>query len=312
MLSFVLVPIVAINLYAGSKALGVESYGKTIKSAKASMSTYQNDEVVFVPSSQMNESKEILEVKKSFFDNIYELFVATGLSIEEILSNYSVESNEYAGALYAKLKLAGMSNDVVERELDNIITFGYTYTDTTEETWQELFGNLLTTINYDENVMDYYYPLAKCWHLSSCNQTHEHSIFGDGRINCHDIEIKLASMMQDSVSGTDFVIQKVYESQNESLIASLEKILYANVDVDSCLLELENVYELAVVPMCVPEEVWLANFANLLGTVSEYENVCDVYYELACFVHKLTCNFEHYINEFGSQECEDVKLSKKL
>lgn len=116
--------------------------------------------------------------------------------------------------------------------------------------------------------------------------------------------------VQESV-GTfaDYVIEEVSKSNDEALKASLKRILDSGVDTESCILELENIYRLAIIPRCATEEEW-DSVINLRSTIGERENPFDVYYQLAIFVHTLTCEEEHYVNEFGQTECK--KLRKEM
>lgn len=303
----------AINMYAGSKICS-----STLKSREGVATTMSYESVVDFGSDEVKlvsvDEDEVLEVEKpqNKYEKLGEVFLLSGLSVDEVLAANDRDSELYVSALYAKLKAAGLDDQVIDEEINNIVTYGYSYTDFSEEAWQDMFGNFLQTIDRCENVMDYYYPLAKYLHLEECDLTHTYSEFGDGRITCFDIDEKYNKQMNTAISYTDYVISKVYESENEELIYQMDRIICSDEDTEECLLELKTIYELAVVPMCVPEEIWNASFKNLLGTVGVRENVCDVYYGLACFVHDLDCDFEHYTNEFGMQECEQVKLIKQF
>ncbi len=294
-----LVPIVAINLYAGCRAF-----------------KKSDNNIVFKPKVESGvvalEPASTPRGNSSSYRELDKIYLETGLSVDEILRTYDKDSIEYISGLYVKLHLSGLSDEVIEKELNNIMIMGFTYTDTTYEVWQMLFGNLLTTISEYDNVMDYYYPLAKCYHLSVCDLVHQESVFGDGRVNCANIENALKDLFVDNLSYSEFVIDSVYKSGNDDIILWLENILTSDVDVDKCFLELENVYQMAVVPRCVPDDIWQECFGELCKTVLPDQNVCEVYYELACFVHELSCDFEHYINEYGTRECEASKLVKNI
>ena len=96
-------------------------------------------------------------------------------------------SSPSAGALYAKLKANFISDDIIRNELRNIIVCGSNATCVSEETWIALFGNLDRTISMYDNVVDYYYPLAKYVHLQECDLEHEPIFFDEFRINCSEI-----------------------------------------------------------------------------------------------------------------------------
>ena len=62
---------------------------------------------------------------------------------------------------------------------------------------------------------------------------------------------------------------------------------------DVILQELENVVCFGTQATCVSEDMWNNLFGNLLGTISEYDNVIDYYYPLALYIHLHSCELEH-------------------
>ena len=299
-LAFALVPIAVINIYAGSKVVGKALDKKVNDTPLQPIIVTVDDYVVTSPS---------VEVEKSEFEKLYDIYIASGKSLEEVLNINDVNSELYISGLYVKLKSAGISDDVIKRELNNIMMFGYSYTDTTEEVWLNMFGNIISTVSYEQNIMDYYYPLAKYIHLKECELEHK-SEYGDGRITCNTLQDEYNNNFHE-ITYLEYVTDMVYATEDVVLTESLQRIINSNVDGEACLYELETVYTMARIPMCVPEELWNNQFKNLLQTVSNEENVCEVYYKLACYIHMLLCDYEHSITEFGTVECETNQLVLK-
>ena len=113
------------------------------------------------------------------------------------------------------------------------------------------------------------------------------------------------------VSYSDTVIKAVNESNDEVIKAALQRIINSTEDTDACILELENIYELGMIPRCATPEEW-DSVIHLRNTIGEYENPFDVYYDLAVYVHTLTCEEEHYENEFGQTECKTLRKEMNI
>lgn len=92
----------------------------------------------------------------------------------------------------------------------------------------------------------------------------------------------LSDVLSDDDRFTDLYASALY-SKAKSCSLSDEVILE----------ELENVICYGTQAMCVDEETWYKLFGNLLGTISEYDNVVDYYYPLASFIHKYDCSLIH-------------------
>jgi hypothetical protein len=116
---------------------------------------------------------------------------------------------------------------------------------------------------------------------------------------------------EDVTSFADYVINEVSKSNDAALKAALKRIVDSEEDTESCIMELENIYRLAIIPRCATEEEW-DSVIHLRGTLSEMENPFDVYYRLAIFVHTLTCEEEHYTNEFGQTECKTLRKEMEI
>lgn len=306
-LAFVLVPAIAINTYVGARILSKNLNDKVnIKKEETSVVNIIAEQAVFYES----ESEiEITFEEKNVFEKLRDIFNASGCSIDEILGDCDINTELYASALYMKLKSYNIPDDIIKAELENIMLLGYSYTDIDEKQWKTMFNQLLNTISNRDNVLDYYYPLAKYIHYNECSLEHK-SEYNDGRITCDSLQEKFNKNFCN-VSYLEYVTDMVNASDDLELINSLNRIINSESDKEACLYELENIYQISLVPMCVSEDVWNSYFKNLLKTVSCYENVCEVYYKLACFVHMLNCDYEHSISEFDTIQCESNKYLLK-
>lgn len=259
-------------------------------------------------SSQVVE-QEVTE-EENVFLKLQEIFMSSNKEINEILSEEEKTSELYASALYASLKEYGLSDEVIRTELDNILTYSLTFTDLDDETWTRLFGNLVRTIGEEENVMDYYYPLAFYVHKGECELVHTKHEFDENRMTCATLE-KMASEAICEVPYAEYVVEMIQSSGDAKINEQYMRIVNSGVNFDLALDELSSIYVLSQVPMCVDEDVWNQLFKNLLTTVDEYENVFSVYGDLASFVHALNCDYVHYIDEYGVNVCEGLRLEYK-
>ncbi len=73
--------------------------------------------------------------------------------------------------------------------------------------------------------------------------------------------------------------------------------------------ELNNVYYFGSKPTDIENE-WEFYFSNLESTLQEGESLFDTYYELAFYIHKLGCPYEHQVNEYNSYVCDNMSLTK--
>ena len=158
-----------------------------------------------------------------------------------------------------------------------------------------LFNALGRTVGEGVDVIEYYYPLAQYTHMSNCTEI-DHNIV-DGKLTCRGLEQVANDFRIESFS--DFVIRKALEVGSLTMTDSIQRILSSDYTLSECLPELEAIYILCSVPTDVDEDIWNQIFARLLTTTNEFENVCYVYYDLALLVHELTCEYPHYVNQFG-------------
>lgn len=59
------------------------------------------------------------------------------------------------------------------------------------------------------------------------------------------------------------------------------------------------------------DDTWDKLFGNLNKTLGDTESLFEEYYELARFIHLLSCTFEHHDQEFGSTSCEGFEYIYK-
>lgn len=330
-LALALVPIVAINVYAGCKMLN-----KTSKPTQVQQGAYIEESIdnEIIPGEtylelddntikveEVDESSLVQDnngnitieqvVYESDFTRLERVFNESGKNVGYILNTEDKSSELFASALYKKLKLCNISDDIIRTELDNIIVYGSNATCMSEEAWNRLFGNLGSTISIYDNVVDYYYPLAKYVHLYACDLEHSPLYFDDFRITCNNIK-ELYDIYNPQIDIRDYFTQMVGLSSNIKLINQFDVLLNSGIDLDTLLCELENVYLLSMVPTGLEEDEWLMAFGNLMKTVPRTENVCLYYYDLAYYVHQLWCDFDHELNEFGMYTCDAYSLTLEI
>lgn len=293
-----LVPFVAINVYVGSKLINKNNINtdKQVPEATQLVEVDEIEEPII-----KGASTELIEVnnEKNEFTILKDMYLSQDKSYEELLQT-ETDNALYVSALYAKAKAFNISDEDIRRELNNIITMGITFTDTTEEEWNMLFGNLNATITCYDNVMDYYYPLALYTHYYSCDLEHTHLEFAPERVSCDAIYEQLEEMLGLD-EYYDFILNNVLNSRNEKLICDLERILSSDVNYKRCIDELENVYQCGSFAMQFDEELLNDLVGNLKNTCDE--DVFEYYLDLANYVHNLT-------NEYYNM-CE-IEEGKKL
>lgn len=311
-----LVPFAVVNIYAGCKWHQNNQRKDTkpeSKSVIVEKIEYQDRRGI--STSSIGETRHPHpEVEKTCKDNIFSklqtIYETSGKTIEELLASENKMSEHYVAGLYAKLKSFDLSDEVIRTEIENILKMSLTFTDIDEETWMRLFEKLETTINEYDNVIDYYYPLAIYVHTSECELTHNSCELDDSRITCATLE-QMASSAFSDISYAEYVKDRIEASENQELIKEYQRINDAGIKLEDVLKELENIYELAQIPMCIDEDTWNELFKNLLTTVNEYDNVFQVYASLAKFVHELNCDYTHSINEYGANVCDGKILKYK-
>lgn len=311
LVALALVPFIAINIYAGSKLVKNNESSKIESDKKEStvqmLEKKDYKQVTSVYEEVVEQKKEEIVEEKSVFEKLQQIYLSSNREVNEILESEDVTSELYASALYRKLKNAGLSDEIIKEELNNILGFSLTFTDMSEEMWNQLFGNMLGTIGKYDNVMDYYYPLAICVHTNECDLVHTGHEFDESRLTCATLEEMNANAFSE-VSYSDYVIDMIMASNDKKIISQYNRIVNAGVNFDSALVELNDMYVYSQVPMCLDEDVWNETFKNLLTTVGEYDNVFEVYGDLAYYIHLLSCDLEHYTDECGVNVCEGLKL----
>lgn len=222
------------------------------------------------------------------------------------LMNETKEEDKYKELceLYDQLLISGCDMNDVHRELQNVLLVKLTGTKVMAEERIVLFNTLGKTVPIDVDVVDYYYPLATYVHLKSCPEL----IHNDG--NCEALN-KAADCFRVMSFG-EFITNKVYESGSITLRDAIERINVSGYTLEEVLVELDAIYNVCSVPTDMSEELWNQLFGRLLTVTGEYENVCYVFYDLAVLVHKSVCDYPHYVNIFGSTECDGMTFKLNL
>lgn len=302
LLAFALVPIVTINMYAGSKFNGLKVANNETKESTLETSLEENlvevksDVKAYIP-------HEILSTE----------IVYNGQEVLDGLKRISKEKNKenisdeliVASDLYMKLVNSGIEDNDILRELDNMVVLGTTYTDFNSLSWHYLFGNLNSTISEYDNVYDVYYPLASVVHRYSC--VHNHNTDEFGRISCELLTEKLWDDVAD-ISLKKYLKDKVLETGNDVMILAFHRLVESDISFDLLLEELNNLYTFATIPTELDEENWNNLFGNLNSTLKDGEVLYDLYYDLALYFHETYCKYDHYYNECEVVTCDEVKL----
>lgn len=326
-LAFALVPIVAINIYAGCKMLTKTSKDTEVKSSTSieeviDVNTIQGDTYLELDESVVSTQVDITEISQDSNGNIViedlkqesdlskleRIYSESGNNVDSILVNEDKNSDLYSAALYTKLKNSNIPEDIIRNELNNIIVYGSNATCMSDEEWECLFGNLGRTISIYDNVVDYYYPLAKYVHLYSCDLEHEALFFDDFRISCNNIK-ELYNVWNPQIDLKDYFTEMVTSSCDIKLIDQFNGLVSSNIDFEILLNELENVYVFSMIPIGLSDEEWLMLFGNLEKTVPVQENVCMYYYDLSFYLHNLWCDFEHHLNQYDRYTCDAYSLT---
>ncbi len=260
------------------------------------------ESVVESPSMGFFEAEQISSSKPEFRLLINEYY-NSGKTVEEILNGEVINNILYPSALYMKLREFGLDDETIQKELYNVINFGlvHPYADG----WKNdlLVENLNKSLNYSEDAIIYFYPLAVYVHLFNCKEDH---IMVDDRLCCEKIQDDLMKMNEGILFANYIVENAMSLSDDDPIKLAMKRIVDSKEDTETCIYELESVYELAMVPRCVTEEEW-NSVSHLCETLNEGENPFEVYYKLAAFAHILGCEDEHYLNEYGQWECNSVR-----
>lgn len=283
-------PVLAINLYAGYKVIDQrihrESTVHTV-SAQEHMSSNANVLDNNVAVSSQNENSEKREEKLPQND-----------------ANTSSDNKENIDKLCEKIKNSNISDEDLRRELNNILVYRVLCTDMSDEEWNELFGNLQRTLPETCNAVEYYYPLATYLHQQECLM--EHSTDSDGVLTCNTIMDEVLKI-QKEWEYMSYISEMVYSSLDNDVITSFDRLCNSCNDIIKAMDEMKVLYEYMQVPRCLSEEELMANFSTLQGTVTEYENIFEVYRKLAIFMHLLDCDYEHYVDECDVHICKGLE-----
>ncbi len=304
-----LVPFVVVNTYVGCAIatkgnLKEDKYNEDVPGIETTLEIEVEDGIHMTDDMKLSESIVFPQYQ---FSKLMALYEQAEMSYEQIILEEDRDSDIYASALYAKLKSNSLDDSIIISELENVICFGTQGTCVSEDVWYSSFGNLLGTISEFDNVVDYYYPLAKYLHLNSCSLEHETLFFDEFRVTCSNLETAL-NLKLPQFDYKSFIIEMIEATDDEKLILQLNTIINSEVNFDDALNELENVYQCAQLPTDLSDEFWNMLFGNLMKTVSPEENVCIFYYDLAYYVHSLWCELHHDVNDFGMYECVDRSL----
>lgn len=317
-----LVPVLLINTYAGCKFLSKKnnqkeesktthiiqleergSYNSLLEESNVREYSTGNEET------SSNENVETTSIDNSneltVLEKLHQLYTTSGQPLEQILSATDKSSEIYISALYEKTRINDISEEDLRKELDNILLFSLLYTDMSDEEWQLYFGHLQSTISYEENALEYYYPLAAYLHTLECDLIHEPDDIDESRIKCNDL-VTRSSELISTRSYASYVIEMLSASNETELLNQFNNLCNVSENPDAVLNELYMLYLYSQTPMCLSDEEYYGTFKILSSTVSEYENIFEVYKKLSIFIHLLDCDFEHTVDECDVHVCKGL------
>lgn len=260
-----------INILALSLALSISSISQT--NAK----NYNTKEIM------EDDNKDELESSELEFQVLLDEYNKSGREFEEIIENEDENSILYISALYVKLREFGLDDQTIKNELYNVVTYGLVHP--YPDGWKNdlLVYNLNQSLDYSEDAICYYYPLATYDHLFNCELEHE---IEEGRIGCDTIIDDLMKMNED-VLPYNYLVENVLalDDYNPAKLA-LYKIINSNEDIISCLYELETLYKIVEEGEVSIDD---SNELKHLRKTLEGDNLDSItyYYDLACIAHAL-------------------------
>lgn len=101
------------------------------------------------------------------------------------------------------------------------------------------------------------------------------------------------------------------EYKNEYLKAIYMLLINTEVPMSEYLKELHTMVLMQQVPMCVPENVWVSSFKNLIAIDPNCVSLFDEFCDFAIYIHSLECSEEHELNEFNCYTCNSLEEEYK-
>lgn len=298
-LPYVLAGTIAMNTFTGcgiSKSVESTTVAESNLENSDIFEEIKNEEPQIVETQPVVEEKRILELVDDIYIDLDEF--------ESIKNDEDQTSMEHVNKLYNYVKKYPIKIDELLEELENVLMAKQVSLSEFDYYKLTLFDRLSWIYPEREGLVDFYYPLAKYMHEQYC--THEHTE-EDGILHCPSIDERIDRLNETTLLNGYFV-EEIEASQDPVLLGELNKLYIChNIDLDECLNELDAMYYLAMYPGCMDEEEYQEIFSELDKTVGPRQNIFEEYYNLAAFRHMLTCDEEHYTNEFGSIECESGK-----
>lgn len=205
--------------------------------------------------------------------------------------------------MYHNISSRGVKVENAILELNKILDYYATDVKMTEE-YKEDFKEFLKT--YDSEVMQIYYPLAKCMHLYSCPLNHEEY---DNIISCDELEKYKYKATFESYE--EYVARECLISYKDEVRIPFIRLYKSWIEMSILLEELNSVYYFGQAPIDMGDE-WEFYFSNLESTLKEEESLFETYYDLAVYIHKLDCTYNHTINSYDACICDNMHLTKTL
>lgn len=134
------------------------------------------------------------------------------------------------------------------------------------------------------------------------------------------LEIALNERLYDANIDYNLVIKNYldmdYDLRNpmkdDYLRAIYMLMLNSGIPIQTYLKELHIMMVMQQIPTCVPEDIWYASFGNLIVLSNGYPSLFEMFIDFATFVHEVSCEEEHKLNDYYAYTCKKLEEELKL
>ncbi len=134
------------------------------------------------------------------------------------------------------------------------------------------------------------------------------------------LEMTLNERLYDEYIDYKLVIETYlnmdYELRNamkdDYLRAVYMLMLNSGISIKTYLKELHTMMIMQQIPTCVPEDIWYASFGNLITLSNGYPSLFEMFIDFAAFVHEITCEEDHKLNDYYAYTCKKLEEELKL
>ena len=100
--------------------------------------------------------------------------------------------------------------------------------------------------------------------------------------------------------------------KDDYLRAVYMSMLNSGVPMNVYFKELHTLMVMQQIPTGLPEEIWHKSFGNLIALSKENSSLYEMFIDFAIYVHELTCEEEHKLNECCAYTCKKLEDDLKL